>query len=103
MPKPPQSEPRRPKSRAPWMPSEYELADASAIQALASGTATAEQQQRALRWLIEHACRTYDQTYFPGPDGARDSDFAQGRRSVGLELVKMTRINLSLLRSKENA
>lgn len=93
--------PKQPKPRAPWMPADWDLADASAIQGLNAGTATPEQQKRALKWLIESACRTYDQTYFPGDP--RDSDFAQGRRTVGLEIVKMLHVNLSLLRSKSNA
>ena len=86
----------------PWMPSEYDLADATAIQGLHNGTATPEQQKRALTWLIAKSCRTYDQTFIPGPEGARESDFAQGRRSVGLELVKMLSIDLSNWRRTQN-
>lgn len=61
------------------------MADAAAIRALEKGEATPDQQQRALRWIIEQAARTYQPTYFP--DNPRDSDFAQGRRHVGLQLV----------------
>jgi len=81
---------------APWFPPPYEKADAKAIKMLADGTATPEQQQRALRWIIENACGTYNLSYHPTSD--RDTSFAEGRRFVGLQIVKMLKINLSALR-----
>ena len=86
------------KANGPWMPAVYELADASAIQAMQRGDATPEQQQRALRWIIENACGTYDMSYHPGEEGKRDTDFAEGKRFVGSQIVKMLKLNLSLLR-----
>lgn len=86
-------------ARSPWLPAEYEIADAGSIQALQRGDATPDQQQRALRFMIHSLCGSYDSTYFPGPDGARDSDFAQGKRWVGLQLVKL--LNLALSRLKD--
>ena len=59
------------------------------MQALQTGTATADQQQRALKWIIEKVCGTYDLTYFP--ESARNSDFAEGKRFVGLMLRKLLR------------
>jgi hypothetical protein len=91
------------KASGPWMPSVYELADASAIQALQRGDATQGQQQRALRWIIENACGTYDMSYRPGEEGKRDTDFAEGKRFVGSQIVKMLKLNLSLLRRNDNA
>ena len=87
---------------APWRPAPWELADASAIQALARGDANKDQQTRALRWLIEAACATYDLSFRPG-DTSRETDFAEGRRFVGLQVVKLLKINLSELRRQENA
>jgi hypothetical protein len=88
-------------SHAPWKPVEYELADASAIQALVQGAADETQQRRALAFIIEQVCGTYDMSYHAGEDGRRDTDFAEGRRFVGNTLVKMTKLNLSNLRRKE--
>lgn len=86
------------KPNGPWAPVDYETADAAAIQALDRGDATPEQQRRALKWLIEKACGTYDLSYRPGEDGRRDTDFAEGKRFVGSQVVKMLKLNLSLLR-----
>lgn len=86
---------------APWKPAAWELADAGAIQALARGDATKDQQGRALKWVIESASAAYDMSYRPG-DSSRDTDFAEGRRSVGLQIVKLLKMNLSELRRKEN-
>ncbi len=85
-----------------WKPADWDLADASAVQALARGDASADQQKRALKWIIEGACSTYDLSYRPGDEGRRDTDFAEGRRFVGLSIVKLLKVNLSALRRKDN-
>lgn len=86
----------------PWSPVNYEIADVAAVQALVSGTATPEQQQRALKWIIEVAAGTYDMSFYPGAeDGRRNTDFAEGRRFVGNTVVKMTRLNLMALRKND--
>lgn len=74
---------------APWHPPKWELADAYAVRAVAAGTATADQQKRAMRWVIEHAAAAYQDTHFPTD---ADRCFANGRRFVGLRLI--TIINL---------
>ena len=89
-------------SAAPWMPSAYELADASAVQALIRGEADGQQQQRALDWIVNVASATYDMSFRPGRDGERDTAFAEGRRFVGNSIVKLSKLNLSLLARKEN-
>jgi hypothetical protein len=87
----------------PWSPAEYDLADAGAIQALIRGDASPEQQQRAVKWIIESAAGTYDQTYWPGgEEGRRNTDFAEGKRFVGNSIVKLSKLNLSSLRGKGN-
>jgi hypothetical protein len=53
-----------------------------AIQALARDPA----HKRALDWIIREACMTYDETFFPDE---RNSAYAQGRRGVGLAIVKL--------------
>lgn len=91
----------RTKHQDPWKPAEYELADISAIQAVSSGTASAEQQKRALNWIIESAAGLYDLSYRPGEEGRRDTDFAEGKRYVGNEIVKAIKTNLAAMRRKE--
>lgn len=80
-------------AHAPWLPPVYEPADVAAIQALARGNASMDQQKRALTWLIEKAAGTYEMSYRPGgAEGERDTAFAEGRRFVGNQVVKMTKL-----------
>lgn len=90
--------------RAPWLPAEWDKADAAAIQALAVGEATADQQKRALDWIIQQAAGTYETSFRPGgADGERETCFAEGRRFVGNQIVKLIKISLYAMRMKENA
>lgn len=68
-----------------------------ALQALQRGDATGDQMQRALKWIVGCA-GTYDLSFRPGQDGERESSFAEGKRFVGLQIVKLLKINLSQLR-----
>lgn len=72
------------------MPAPYDPdgADTAAIKALAAGTADQWQQQRALNWIINSVCGTYDQPFRPGAEGQRDTDFACGKQFVGQQIVK---------------
>lgn len=75
-------------TRQPWFPADYdEIADVAAMQALASGTANEGQQKRALKWIIEQAAQTYDQSFVPGQ--ADVTAFIEGRRSVGNQIIKL--------------
>lgn len=76
-------------TRRPHFPTPFEKADVYALKALASGTANEVQQRRALEWIIK-ACGVADTTHYP--DSPRDTDFANGKRFVGLEIV--SKINL---------
>ena len=83
---------------APWKPPHVEPADAAAIQALAKGTASADQQRRALDWIVLQAARTYDLAYRPGAvEGERDTNFALGRQFVGQQIVKAIKLKIGLL------
>lgn len=86
---------------APWKPTPYEIADAAAFQALQRGDANADQQKRALRWLINSCCGTYDLSYRPGPTGDRDTVLAEGKRWVGLQVVKLLNNSTAVMRRKE--
>lgn len=85
--------------QSPAVPAEYELADASAIQALMRGEADEGQQQRALKWIVEVAAGMYQFQYYPSE---RDTAFALGRGFVGQQIVKLSRLNLSALRRASN-
>jgi hypothetical protein len=76
----------------PWHPAPYDEADVYAIKALAAGKANEGQQQRALAWIINTACATYDLSF--RPDSDRDTTFAEGKRHVGMQIVKLTKLVL---------
>lgn len=81
---------------APWKPTEWEPADVAAIQALVRGDASPEQQRRAIDYIIKDIAGTYDMSYRPESD--RDTAFAEGKRFVGLQLVKAVNLNLARIR-----
>ena len=80
---------------APYRPAQYELADVAALKALERGDATTEQQQRALLWLVHCAALTHDIEYRPD---SRDHAFASGRRFVGLQIIKLLKIDMAKLK-----
>jgi hypothetical protein len=83
----------------PWRPPVYENGDAAAIQALAQGCADRDQQQRALAFIVYTVCGTYDMSY--RPQSERDTVFAEGKRFVGAQIIKLSKLNLSALTGKE--
>lgn len=80
----------------PWKPAEWEPEDGYAVQAVMAGRASEEQQRRAMLFLVNQVCGTYDLSYRPTSD--RDTAFAEGKRFVGLQLVKFARLNIAQLR-----
>jgi hypothetical protein len=75
----------------PWHPPKFDRSDAMAMKAVATGTANESQQKQAIEYIVGTLAITYDETYWA--DSERNSAFAQGRRFVGLQIVKM--VNLS--------
>lgn len=82
----------------PWKPAEWVPEDGYAIQAVMQGRASEEQQRRAMVFIVNNICGTYDLSY--RPTGDRDTSFAEGKRFVGLQLVKFAQLNIALLRDK---
>lgn len=82
--------------REPWHPAEWDLPVAVAIQALSRGEADRHQQVLALRWIVEAAGMGYDQSFVPGQ--ADVSAFIEGRRSVAMQVVKLTKVNTAALK-----
>lgn len=92
------------KGRAPIPVAAWEDADVYAIQALTRGEANPEQQVRALQWIVNNACLTYD--FCDRPEVDRLSAVFDGRRFAGLQIVKLTKLNMTVIksqRSKKNA
>lgn len=81
-----------------FLPPKYDLADVAALQAVMAGEATEDQQRRAMTWIIYEACGTYEFDYRTEP---RDHAFASGRRFVGLQIVKMLKLNKAALKEKD--
>lgn len=79
-----------------WGPAPYTEADAASLQALQLGKADEAQQKRALNWIIRNACLTYEEPFVAGqPDVSQNM---AGRRSAGLQIVKLCNLNLSIFR-----
>ena len=83
--------PPRKQTEGPWVPAPYEDEDIRAMRALMAGNASDTQQKRALGWIINSASGYYDLSFRPGVDGSRATDFAEGKRSVGAQIVKLTK------------
>jgi hypothetical protein len=84
---------------APWKPPAADPADTAALQALARGNATADQQKRALDWIVIAACGTYDFAYRPG-ENDRDTNVALGRQFVGQQIVKQLKLKIGLITAR---
>lgn len=82
---------------APWKPVAWTDAEAGAIQAVARGEASPHQQKLAYLFIVEKLAGTYDAHYYPGPEGARDTDFALGRANVGQQIVKLTKVHIQAI------
>lgn len=83
----------------PWMPveiSENTIADIACLKAIARGDATEEQQLRGMAFILEVICDRHGMSY--RPDSPRDTDFAEGKRFVGNQIVKLSRLDLTKLR-----
>jgi hypothetical protein len=77
-------------------PPPYGPLEAAAMQALQRGDATPHQQQAALRWIIEQAAGAYNLSYAPESD--RATAFAEGRRFVGLQAIKLLKLDVEKLK-----
>lgn len=87
------------RAQGPHIPAPYDLADASAIQALLRGEANGDQQVRALKWIIERAAGAYEFQFYPSD---RETAFALGRGFVGQQIVKLSKLDISSLRRQAN-
>lgn len=72
-----------------------------AIKALGTGTALPHQQQMALHFILVEVCGIDDEPFCPGEDGRRSTDYALGKRRVGLYLRSL--LNADMKRFLDNA
>ena len=90
----------------PWSLDDQEsraehAANCTAIQLLAQGNCPEHLQRRALNFLIETLCATYDLSFRPQSD--RATVFAEGKRWVGLQLVHMLKVDTAALVGRKSA
>lgn len=85
-------------------PGTINKADALAIKALASGEANPDQQKRALEAIIARIC-CVNELSFRADDhgGSRETDFAEGKRFVGLQLRKLIITPLQMLTGEKTS
>jgi len=81
------------------MPITYNDYVIRSIKSISGGTASDSQQRAFFAWLINVACGTYDMSF--RPDSSRETDFAEGRRFVGLQLVKLLKAKISTDKDNE--
>lgn len=70
----------------------FEPADATAVQAVFEGQASDEQQRRAMRWILNGACRIHEISFHP--ENTRLSDFNEGQRFVGKQIAELLRTDV---------
>jgi hypothetical protein len=75
-----------------WLPKGFNLNKSYALQALSTGTATAEQQKEALKYIVEDLCGIYGVTF--DADNARLDAHNQGRAYIGHAIVQITKLRL---------
>ncbi len=85
---------------ATWMTASYELADASALKALAVGQANPEQQIRALMWIMQTACLARDWAYRPGANDG-DTNIGLGRQFVAHQIQHLISLPIGAMRRNE--
>jgi len=92
---------KKPQAFEPWAPPPTELPDVAAIKALARGDASPEQQRHALKFIVEKVCGAYEEQFCPGEDGRRATDYALGKRRVGLYIVTLLAVDIKRYRDPD--
>lgn len=80
-------------------PPPYTDDDVYAIQAVSEGRATPAQQKHALLWILEKAADVYGLSFRPGDTHA--TAFAEGRRFVGQQIGKLSKLNMATVHKIE--
>lgn len=86
----------------PWAPYAFRKVEVMALKALHAGNASEGQQQLAFQLLLALS-GAGDLEFRPGgEDGRRASDFASGKRFVGLQLIKAATMQVAALNALED-
>lgn len=94
---------REPKLFEPWAPPVPTHSEVAAVKACFEGRATEQQQRDAMAYIVNKACATYEDQFCPGDEGRRNTDYALGKRRVGLHLVSLLHTPLKNFRDKDAA
>lgn len=74
----------------PWQEPEYTKADVIAIQHVVLGSGSEAHQKRVIDLIINKIANSYDLSFRPDDmGGERATAFAEGKRYVGLQLIKL--------------
>lgn len=84
----------------PWHPAPYDEFVAASVRSLFEGKASEGQQKRFVDWLLFEVCGVRDLSF--RPDSERDTSFAEGKRFVGLQVVKVSKIVPESLKPKRD-
>lgn len=77
----------------PWQLPAITDGDVFALQALAKGVANEAQQKQGFDYIVRALCETDRMTFWPGgEDGKRATDFAEGKRWVGIQLRRIEKL-----------
>jgi hypothetical protein len=89
----------------PNEPVPYDRNIVMALRSLSTGSANEGQQKAALDWIITKAANLYDMSYrLPEDGGEGATNFHEGRRFVGNQIVKMlTKEVLEAVTKREKA
>lgn len=88
--------------RRPWEPADFTRAEHLALVALSQGRATEDQQQLAWDWLL-FAAGYDDKSFRPGGlEGQRETDFAEGKKWVGEQMIKLLKTSIDIHERETN-
>lgn len=85
-------QPRQHRYDLPYLPAPYDKRIVLALQALNAGEASKDQQKAAITYIVETLSNYLDLSYRPD---THDTAFAEGRRYVGAQIMKMMKLNPS--------
>lgn len=92
------------KARAPWEDPKdiLEKADVIALKQVAAGKGDENHQKRVIDLIVTKLAETYGLSYRPdNAGGERDTAFAEGKRFVGLQVVRLLKSNPNDFTTKE--
>lgn len=86
------------KKEAPHvLPLEDDTAAGTAIQAVALGCASPDQQKMAMHYILYSICMLNRPAYFPGDDQRRNTDIMIGMQQAGHEINKRIKANFTVV------